>query len=70
MIESQATERSRPVIIITDDEPPIVLSLAGRSHDELDELHDEVNATLAHLFIEAHDRVTVAERSRRRRRQG
>ncbi len=47
------------VIIITDDEAPIVLSLTGRSHDELDELHDEVNATLAHLFIEAHDTITA-----------
>jgi len=47
------------VIIITDDEAPIVLNLAGRSHDELDELHDEVTTTLAHQFIEAHDAVTA-----------
>lgn len=46
------------VIIITDDEAPIVLNLSGRSHDDLDELHDEVIATLAHLFMEAHDAAT------------
>lgn len=44
----------RVTIIVHDaNEAPVSLNLAGRSADELDQLQDDVFATLAHIFSEA-----------------